>query len=402
MALGATRGGAGAATGDARRWGVLALLCLATVLAMATWFSANAVAPQLAAAWGLPPEAASSLTLAVQAGFVVGAVGASLVALPDIVAPRRLIAGAALLAALSNAALLAAPGIGWAAAARFVTGVALAGVYPPMLKLVSTWFATRRGLAFGFVIGALTLGSASPHLVRAAGGLDAVAVVASSSLGAVAAALLVLFCAAEGPHPFPRAVLDPRQIGRVLRDPDVRLASLGYFGHMWELYAMWAWFLSYASAAEGGGASLLTFGVVAVGAVGCLAGGVLADRFGRIPVTVGMMAVSGACALLIGFAFDGPHWLFLLIAAIWGASVIGDSAQFSAVTTEVADSGLVGTALSLQMGLGFALTIVSISLVPHLVGWLGGWRWCFAVLAPGPALGIWAMSALGRRRAAAA
>jgi MFS family permease len=384
---------------DASRWRVLALLSIAIVLSLTTWFSATAITPELKREWHLAPFALSWLTIGVQIGFVCGALAASLVNLPDIVSLNRLMAFSALLAAAANASLLVGHVPSGAIAARVVTGVALAGVYPPALKLVSTWFNRDRGLALGIVIGALTLGSSMPHLFRSlSAAVDWRFVVKASTLATAVGALLFLLFAREGPYPFGRALFSPRQAGAVFRDRDLLLANLGYFGHMWELYAMWAWLLVYVNEALGaqhalsvGRASLLTFVAIGTGAFGCIMGGILSDRIGRTSTTAGMMIVSGACALTIGFAFEGPSWLFITILVIWGISVIGDSAQFSAMVTELADQRFVGTALSVQLGLGFALTVVAIWLMPRMAAFLGSWRWTFLVLVPGPAIGASAM-----------
>jgi MFS family permease len=389
---------------DAARWRVLGFVCAALVLSMTTWFSATAVTHELIETWSLTPTDASWLTNMVQLGFVVGALASSLVNLPDLIAPRKLMAASAALAALANLSLLVAPSVTALLAARFVTGMALAGVYPPALKLISTWFVRGRGTALGAVIGALTLGSASPHLVR--GLFDHVdwrlVVVVASAATAAGAVMLGVF-AREGPAPFSRATFDPRQIGAVLRNRPLALANIGYFGHMWELYAMWGWFLAFVAAAppslgvpDARTASLITFAVIGIGMVGAVLGGVLADRIGRTATAAGMLATSGVCALLIGFVYDGPAWLFAIVALIWGISIVGDSAQFSAMATEVSDRRYVGTALALQLGVGFALTIVSIRLVPALSEAIG-WRWSFAVLAIGPAIGFVAMMLLRRR-----
>lgn len=393
---------------DMRRLKILALLCLAVVLSFSTWFSANAVAPVLTADWGLTAAEAGWLTNAVQIGFVLGALAASLFNLPDLVRMNRLMAASALVAAASNAALLADPGPAAAIACRIVTGVALAGVYPPALKLVSTWFVTGRGLALAAVIAALTAGSSLPHLVHAltsvmASAPDWKAVILASSLASLISALLFLLFAADGPHPFGRALFAPRQIGAVLNDRTLMLVNLGYFGHMWELYAMWAWLLTWLDAASEAGTaaignpSALAFSAIVAGVAGCFLGGILSDRIGRTATTALFMIVSGACAIAIGFAFDGPAWLLFAIAIVWGIAIIGDSAQFSAAVTELADRNYVGTALSLQMGLGFALTIAIIWFLPHLAEFLGGWRWVFAALAIGPAFGAAAMLVLRRR-----
>ncbi|MCT4331717.1 MFS transporter [Paracoccus sp. YLB-12] len=365
---------------------------------MTCWFSATAIIPELIRDWHLSPAQAGWLTNAVQIGFVLGALASSLVNLPDIMRMTRLITLSALLAAAANAVLLLQPGFAAAIAARFVTGVALAGLYPPAMKLMATWFVRGRGLAMGFLIAGLTLGSSMPHLFRAlGGGIDWRVVVIASTAATLSSAAIFGLLVREGPHGFGRATFDPRQALAVLRNRPVLLANVGYFGHMWELYAMWAWFLAFATAAGQsgvmpfGGPSFFAFIVVASGVVGCILGGVLSDRIGRCLTTAGMMAVSGTCAALIGFAFTGPAWLLALIAVIWGISIIGDSAQFSAAVTELADPRLIGTALTLQVSIGFALTVLAIWLMPQVAALLGGWQWAFVVLLPGPVVGTWAM-----------
>jgi MFS family permease len=394
---------------DASRWQVLAILAIAIVLSLTTWFSATAITPELKREWRLSPFELSWLTMGVQIGFVCSALAASLVNLPDIVRLNRLMASSALLAAAANACLLAAHGPVPAIAARVVTGFALAGVYPPALKLVSTWFNRDRGLALGTVVGALTVGSSMPHLFRSLSStVDWRWVVKMSTLATSVGAALFFFFAHEGPYPFGRALFNPRQAGAVFRDRNLLLANLGYFGHMWELYAMWAWLLVYVNEALAaqhlslvGRASFLTFVAVGAGAFGCILGGILSDRIGRTATTAGMMIASGTCAVAIGFAFDGPSWLFIAILVIWGVSVIGDSAQFSAMVTELADQRFVGTALSVQLGVGFALTVVAIWLMPRMADFLGSWRWAFLMLVPGPSIGALAMLLLRRSPASA-
>src|SRR5580698_7511732 len=394
---------------DAARWRALAILSIAIVLSLTTWFSATAITPELKREWQLSPFVLSWLTIGVQIGFVCGALAASLVNLPDIVRLNRLMALCALLAAVANASLLLAHGPTSAIAARIVTGFALAGVYPPALKLVSTWFNRDRGLALGTVVGALTLGSSMPHLFRSLSTfVDWRFVVKMSTLATSIGATLFFFFAREGPYPFGRALFNPRQAGAVFRDRNLLLANLGYFGHMWELYAMWAWLLVYVNASLAaqhqsvvGRASFLTFVAIGVGAFGCILGGILSDRIGRTATTAGMMVVSGACALGIGLVFGGPSWLFITILIIWGVSIIGDSAQFSAMITELSDRRFVGTALSVQLGLGFALTVVAIWLMPRMAYVLGSWRWAFLMLVPGPSVGAFAMLLLRRKPASA-
>ena len=381
-----------------QRWAALGWLGLACLLAMSAWFSGSAVVPQVRVAWHLSPSAAAWLTIAVQLGFVAGSLALAITNLADVVSPRAIFPLAALAAAGVNAAFAGAAGAGTGIALRFATGFFLAGVYPTGLKIMATWFRRDRGRALGIMVGALTLGSALPHLITGLGAALPwrVAVAVSSGLtllGGIVAALAVR----DGPFPFPRARFDPAEAGRVLRQRGVRLACIGYFGHMWELYAMWTWFLvflaeSFARAGAGSraAASLGTFGVIGIGAIGCWIGGIMGDRWGRTRTTALAMALSGACALAIGFTFGGPPALVLGLGLVWGVTVVADSAQFSTMVTELSDQAYVGTALALQLGIGFTLTVVTIWLMPAMRdAW--SWRWAFAILAPGPALGVLAM-----------
>jgi MFS family permease len=375
----------------------LALLAAALVLSMTTWFSATAVVPQLSAEWDLGNTAAAWLTIAVQVGFVAGALAGSALSVADVFPPRFVILAGALGAAAANLVLVAADGPEAGIAARFATGFFLAGVYPPALKLASTWFRRGRGTALGIVVGALTLGSAVPHLVNGLGGLDWQLVVWVTSTLTAAGGLLVFFGVPEGPYSFPSARFDPRQAALVLRNRGVRLASLGYFGHMWELYAMWAWFLVFFAtvAADGSAAAYATFAVIGAGAAGCWVGGLLGDRWGRPETTAAMMAVSAGCALAIGLVAEVSATLVLALGLVWGFAVVADSAQFSTLVTELAEQAYVGTALGLQMAVGFALTVPTIWLLPFLEDEVG-WRWAFVFLVPGPVLGILAMLRLRR------
>ena len=383
----------------------LALLALAELCAVTLWFSATAVLPALQAAWELSPTGAAWLPAAVQAGFVVGALGSAVLNLPDVLPPRRMLGISALLGAAVNLVLAwGASSLAPALVLRFLTGVCLAGVYPPGMKIAAGHVSGRgRGLAIGVLVGSLTLGSGTPHLV--AGVLDAAElpyrlVLTVSSALAVLGAILVLRFVGDGPYAPPAAPFDPRQLGRVLRDRAVLLANLGYFGHMWELYAMWTWLAVFLGAALGGspaGPRLAAFACIGVaGAVGCVLAGWVADRAGRTTVTIAAMAVSGACCALSPWAYAWPAAGLLAFGLIWGASVIADSAQFSASVSELSQPAYMGTALTLQTSLGFALTLIPIWGLPVLAE-ITGWRYAFVVLAPGPLLGCLAMRALRHR-----
>lgn len=383
----------------------LLLTCLAVALSMACWFSSAAIAPQLADVWSLSATETAALTTTVQIGFVCGALSSSLLNLPDIVRMRWLMGASAAIAAIANAAFLLEPSFPVALACRFLTGMALAGVYPPSLKLTSGWFEKSRGLALGAVIAALTLGSALPHLIR--GLTHEVAwsvVVLLSSLLTMGGAALFALRAREGPFAAPTPPFDPSQIWRLVGNRPLMLVNLGYFGHMWELYAFWALFAGFAAdALPRMGLSrpdlpaIVTFCVVASGIVGALAGGYMADRIGRAFTASIMLAISGSCAILTCVLYGGPAWAFLVVACLWGASVIGDSAQFSALATEVGDKRYIGTALTLQLGIGFAVSSISIQCTSYLATRIG-WHWSFLLLVPGPVVGIWAMKQLVRCR----
>jgi MFS family permease len=382
---------------NTRAWRALVLLATTLVLSMSTWFSASAVIPQLRRDWGVSDGAAAWLTIAVQIGFVAGALFSGVFNLSDIISPRHVILGGSIGAAFANSLLVIIGDASIGIPLRFATGFFLAGIYPPALKLVSTWFQRGRGNAIGIVVGGLIVGNALPHLVNGLGGLDWQLVIYATSLLTILGGLIAEFAVREGPFPFPKATFDPRQIGRVFANRGVRLASFGYFGHMWELYAMYAWFLVFftehlrlRSAGLGPAAAYATFSVIAIGGLGSWGAGIVGDRWGRTKTTSIMLAFSATCCVLMGFLLDSPTWIVILLGLIWGFTVVADSAQYSTMVTELADQTYVGTALTLQLAVGFTLTVATIWLIPILEDFFG-WRWAFAFLAPGPILGLVAM-----------
>jgi MFS family permease len=361
---------------------------------MALWFSGSAVVPALGHEWTLSPSQVSWIANAVQLGFVAGTLLSATLNLPDIITTRHLFAVSAFAGAATNAFFgLYVHDPSTAILLRFLTGVCLAGVYPPGMKIMATWFRERRGMALGVLVGALTMGKAMPYLVNALGSGNWRTNVLFVSVLPVLGGLIVLFFVSDGPYALPPARFDMTQVVRVFGNRGVRLASFGYFGHMWELYGMWIWVpvMIRASLALNGAdpklAEVGSFLVIGSGAVGCVIAGLMADRVGRTTVTSWAMAISGTCCLVIGLLYGGNPVLLLLVATIWGATVVADSAQFSSCVTELGDPQYIGTALTIQMCIGFLLTTLSIELVPKV----GDWRYAFMILAPGPFLGVLAM-----------
>ena len=391
---------------DKRR--AFGLLCLTQFLGMSVWFSASAVVPALSAAWTLTASGQAWLTMSVQLGFVAGTLASAVLNVADRVPARGLFAVSSLLAGVATLCVPAfAGGLPDALACRFLTGVFLAGVYPVGMKIMATWTREDRGYGVGLLVGALTLGSSAPHLIKAFGQIGGwrPVLVASGAL-AVLGGLIAAAFVREGPYRTSVPRFDWRFIGKVWRDRPVVLANVGYFGHMWELYAAWTWvpvFLvaSFRHAAlDERWAALAGFAFIAAGGVGSLVAGKLADRVGRTAVTSAAMAVSGTCSLVAGLLFGADPWLLTALVLVWGFAVVADSAQFSAGVSELAPPDRMGTVLTLQTSLGFLLTLVTIRLVPTLERLLT-WRWAFAFLAIGPAVGIWAMLRLRRLPAAA-
>ena len=377
---------------------MLAALAVAEFFGMTLWFSATAVTPVLVDEFAMSAERAGWLTMAVQAGFVAGTLASAITNLADVLNARVLLFLGALTGAASNAAVLWASSGDMVIGLRFLTGVSLACVYPPGMKLAAGWFRDRRGLALGVLIGALTLGKAFPHLLTAIYGNAWREPMLFASGLAVIGGLLVLIVVRDGPYVAATAPFDPHAVRRIFQSRGARMATFGYLGHMWELYAMWTWIavLATASFTASGLAdaaatgSIAAFVAIGSGTAGCVAAGWLGDRIGKAEIAMMAMAASAACAALTVVVFGAtPFWFFLLVA-VWGFAVVADSAQFSALVSEHSPREHVGTALTLQTCLGFLLTMVTIEALPRFAAAVG-WRWASLLLVPGPVLGLWAM-----------
>ncbi|HSG78425.1 MAG TPA: MFS transporter [Acidimicrobiia bacterium] len=376
------------------------------LLVLTLWFSATAVAPQLEDLWRLSSAQTSGLTLAVQLGFVAGALGLAMAGVPDRFPSRRIFVIATLIGVAANSTIAALDSGSYAAAIalRFLTGAALAGVYPSGLKVMSGWFHRGRGMALGVLVGALTVGSAGPHLIKGLG-FEWQGVVLGASALALAGAAIMGFGVHDGPFEAAPTRFSFSHVSSIVRNRGVRLSTYGYLGHMWELYAMWAWTAAFlAASAERGGhddgwVPAATFAVIAIGGMGAWAAGVFADRAGRTLSAGGAMAISGSIALVSPLVFGAHPAVTVTVFAVWGFAVVADSAQFSTMVTETASPTERGTALTLQTALGFLLTLVTIQGIPVLAD-IWGWRWAFPVLALGPMAGIAAMIALRRSPAA--
>lgn len=380
----------------------MSLLLLAEVAAMSLWFVSAAILPDMLQEAALSPARQAALSSSVQAGFVAGALFSAVFGIADRFDPRRVFALSAITAAFCNAALLiASPGSLVAIGARFATGALLAGVYPVGMKIVIGWGQKDRGFLVGILVGALTLGSALPHLMSLAGGTDWRLAVATASIAAAAAGLICLGVSL-GPEHGTAARFDPRVVKTAWTNRRVRLAYAGYLGHMWELYAMWAW-IAVATAASYGRslpepdalalAKVTAFVAIGIGAFSSTFAGLVADRVGKAEVAIIALGLSGLSALLTAATFGGPVWITFVIVVIWGITIIPDSAQFSALVADASPADQAGSLMTLQTALGFALTFVTVQITPGLVAWFG-WPPVLAALALGPAFGIVAMSRL--------
>jgi MFS family permease len=380
----------------------LAVLAFCEVFGMSLWFSASAVLPAIKAQYAISGTQAAALSGGVALGFVVGTLLSAVLGLADRIESRRFFMASAIVGATATGAtVFVDPTSFLFVVLRFVVGASIAGIYPVGIKMAATWAAGDLGLLVGLLVAASTLGNSSAFLIAAFGDVDwRHAQIGASALAVLGAVLIHVF--EPGPSHRQASTFRARYVLDAWRQLPLRLANFGYYGHMWELYAMWAWIAAFAEASfrissptvdAPFWAKLAAFATIGCGAIGCLAGGILADRWGRTSLTIGAMLLSGSCALLAGFLFGCPPWLIAAFCVVWGIAAVADSAQFSASVVELSHPERVGTMVTVQTCIGFLLTMVSIHLVPPIDAALG-WRWTFVFLAIGPFLGAAAMYAL--------
>jgi sugar phosphate permease len=382
------------------KWVALALIGVSVFFSLSLWFSTSVIEPELKTRWSLTPFMESSLSVAIPIGFVIGSFASSLLGLADRFNTRKFFAISALSGALLNGFLIFVEQGYLGILIRILTGISLAGVYPPAVQLISNWFPRKRGIATGILIAALTLGTSFPHFITLfISSLDGRWVLLTCSILAIIAAIIMNYIVSDAPNNISKTSFSLGVLKEVLGNRPVMLANYGYFGHMWELYGMWTWlpafltssFLVYSPSTTPFMSTLLSFGAIGVaGGIGCIIGGFFSDKIGRSNLTIIAMTISALCAIFIGLTFGHYFWLTIILALVWGAFIIADSAQFSAAVADFSEDHYVGTALTFQMCIGYLVTIFSINIIP-LFQKLVGWEWVFIPLSIGPIFGIMAM-----------
>ncbi|WP_197088678.1 MFS transporter [Rufibacter radiotolerans] len=384
---------------------ILPTIVLAQFACTSLWFAGNAVLPGLISQFHLEASALSHLTSAVQLGFILGTLVFAIFTISDRFSPSKVFLVCALLGAGFNVSLLWANGFPTLLLSRFLTGLCLAGIYPVGMKIAADYHQKGLGKALGFLVGALVLGTAFPHLLKAlTQGLEWRFVIVATSVLAVLGGVGLFALVPDGPFRTRSQQPDFKAFFQIFRQPDFRSAAFGYFGHMWELYTFWAFvpviltLYGNAHPQETLNNPLLSFLIIGIGAVACVIGGYLSGRIGSAKTAFGALAVSLGCCLLSPWVGQLPFALFLGVLLVWGFSVVMDSPQFSTLVAQNAPAQAKGTALTIVNSLGFALTIISIQVLRSLQAILEPRYW-FLFLAIGPLVGLLAMHRLLKPKA---
>ncbi len=379
---------------------ILPILIVSQFAGTSLWFASNAVLSDLQREWGLDPAAVSYITSSVQFGFITGTLAFAVFAIADRFSPRLVFFGCSVLGALTNLLVaLLADGLMLLLLLRFLTGFCLAGIYPVGMKIAAGWYRTGLGQALGYLVGALVFGTAFPHLLRSIGAeLPWTAVMITVSTIAAVGGALMLLMVPDGPYLPKGSPFNPRILGVIFKNKSFRSAVCGYFGHMWELYAWWAfvpvWLSAYNAVTRASlNVSLWSFAIIAVGFLGCAGGGVVSQRWGSAPVACAQLAISGLCCVVSPLLFGTPTWLFLGFLLLWGVAVVGDSPQFSTLNAQTAPPDYVGSALTIATSIGFFVTIFSIQLLAALLPIVGA-SMIFWLLIPGPIFGLLSLKPL--------
>ena len=376
---------------------VLPVIVFAQFAGTSLWFAGNAIAGDLQQALHLPANAIGHITSAVQLGFISGTLVFAILSLADRFSPSKVFLSSALAGAFFNLCVLwFAQGMASLLAFRFLTGFFLAGIYPVGMKISADWYEKGLGKALGYLVGALVVGTAFPHLLKTfSGELSWSGVLKATSLLAISGGLLLHFTVGDGPHRRPAPKFEWNAIPLIFRYKKFRAAAYGYFGHMWELYAMWAFVPFMLVFYEEKNAVPVdipwwSFIIIAAGGLGCIIGGYISLKKGSAKVAFAMLLTSGIFCLFSPFLFFLSKWLFLPALLIWGFAVVGDSPQFSTIVAQTAPKMYVGTALTIVNCIGFALTIFSIQLLSFLQNKIDG-EWGYLFLLPGPVFGLWSI-----------
>ncbi|WP_224995382.1 MFS transporter [Cesiribacter sp. SM1] len=376
---------------------ILPVIVISQVAGTSLWFAGNAVMASLQAELQLPLSALGHITSAVQIGFIIGTLAFAILTIADRFSPSKVFFGCALLGAAANLGVLLAEGFISLLLLRLLTGFFLAGIYPVGMKIAADWHEKGLGKALGYLVGALVLGTASPHLLKALGeSLPWQGIFVATSGFALLGGMLMLLFVPDGPYRRRSQGFDPKSLLRVFSNRSFRAAAFGYFGHMWELYTFWAFvpllLMAYEQQQENllPGISLLSFAIIAIGALACIWGGYLSQTIGSGRVAFRALLVSLCCCLLSPLLFYAPPPLFLVFLLLWGMAVVADSPQFSALVAQNAPKEATGTALTIVNCLGFSITIFSIQLMNLLSTWIAA-EYRFMLLAIGPLLGLFAL-----------